>query len=99
MGIFLNLNLYIYVKNEIIMLSQIKFPLNNVQIELLKIFDKKLDENEILELKEYLLALKFRKFQKIIERDSITKDYSQEDFEKMSYGHLRTTYKSNLKKQ
>lgn len=77
------------------MANQIKFPLNEVQIELLKVFDKKLDDKEMQELKDFLLDLKFRKFQKSVEASVQDKNYSSNDLEKMNKEHLRTTYKSN----
>lgn len=77
------------------MVNQLKFPLNEVQIELLKVFDKKLDEKEMQELKDFLLDLKFRKFQKTVDSAFETKNYSVSDLEKMNSEHLRTTYKSN----
>lgn len=67
-------------------------PFTDAQIELLSLFKVKLNETDMQELRELLLAFKFRKLQGNIEQLVDEKGYTEKDFESMEKQHGRTPY-------
>jgi hypothetical protein len=80
------------------MITSLKTPFSEAQLELLKLFNTSLNDSDLLELKQILLDFKFRKLQQVINQDVEKKGYSEHDFEQMSQEHNRTPYQTNHKK-
>ena len=72
-------------------MEQINYPLSNMQIELLKLFARDIEEGDLKEIKklivDFLSKKLFDKTDKIWEQ----KDWSNEDMEKLLKTHLRTS--------
>ena len=70
--------------------TKISTGLNDIQIGLLRMFDRKIPDNEVLEIKKVLtkhLSEKlFSEVDRVIEEKNITK----KDFDKLESDHLRT---------
>ena len=79
------------------MVAKLQTPFSDAQLELLKLFNTPLDNEDLSELKKILLDFKFRKLQQVIERDIEAKGYTSKDFVKMEKGHQRTPYQGNRK--
>lgn len=72
----------------------IQTPFTEAQIELLTLFKTKLNQSDMQELRQLLLAFKFRKLQDTIEQVVDEKGYTSDDFDAMQHQHNRTPYKS-----
>lgn len=72
----------------------IQAPFSEAQIELLALFKMKLNQSDMQELRQLLLAFKFRKLQDTIEQVVDEKGYTSDDFDAMQQQHNRTPYKS-----
>jgi hypothetical protein len=79
------------------MTNTLEMPFSAGQLELLKLFKTPLSDTELRELKDVLLAFKFRKLEQVIEKDVQEKGYKVSDFDKMQNEHNRTPYRSNQK--
>jgi hypothetical protein len=75
----------------------IQTPFTEGQLELLSLFKTNLNATDMQELRDLLLAFKFRKFQATIEQVVTEKGYTEKDFEAMGQAHNRTPYKSYQK--
>ncbi len=63
------------------MKADLKLPLNNTQLEILKLFSQPLDENELKEIKSLLVKHLSEKLTKKIEAVTEQKNYAQKDFD------------------
>ncbi len=73
--------------------TALKMPFNEAQIEILKLFTGNLTESQLQELRQVLIAFKFKLLDAHIESVSAEKGLSDADIEKISLGHRRTPYK------
>ena len=71
-------------------------PMSNLQLEILKLFSRKVSENDLREIKK-LISNYFAE-KAISEADKIwfEKGLTDLDAEKLSHTHLRTTYKNQF---
>ncbi|MFN3851698.1 MAG: hypothetical protein ACK4NY_19835 [Spirosomataceae bacterium] len=76
----------------------VQTPFTDAQLELLSLFNTKLTQSDMQELRQLLLEFKFRKLQNMIEEVSDEKGYLQKDFDNMANEHNRTPYKSYNKR-
>lgn len=74
-------------------MESINYPLSNMQIELLKLFSRDIEEKDLKELKrlivKYLSNNLFDKTDKLWDE----KNFSNEDMNRLLNTHLRTPYK------
>ena len=81
---------------------QLKLPLSNAQLELLKVFSENLPEKEILELKKILTEWRFKKLKEAANEVWEKNNWTAEYMEELRKTHLRTLYQSQnefLKKE
>lgn len=62
-------------------MSDLKMPLNQTQIEILKLFSQPLNESDLKEIKSLLVRHLSEKFSKKIDNISAKKGYTQRDFD------------------
>ena len=72
-------------------------PFNAAQIELIQLLANDLDTIELAELRQVLIAFRFRLVEERAERTVKTKGWTKEQIDQMSYDHLRTPYKAKGK--
>lgn len=77
--------------------SQLHTPLNNAQLELLKLFSTELSEQDLRELKQLLLEFKFKKVTTLADKAWDEQGWTNETVDKLLHTHLRTPYKSQEK--
>lgn len=68
-------------------------PLNNIQLEILNLFSRDLEENELKEIKKILVQYLAKKATRLANEVWEEKDWTQEDMERLSKTHMRTPYK------
>ena len=73
--------------------AALKMPFNEAQIEILKLFTGNLTESQLQELRQVLIAFKFKLLDAHIESINSEKGLSDDDIEKISSSHRRTPYK------
>lgn len=71
----------------------LKMPLSNVQLEILSLFNRNLEESELLEIKRLLIKFLAQKAARLANQVWAEKKWTAEDMEKLSHTHLRTPYK------
>jgi hypothetical protein len=77
--------------------SQLHTPLNNAQLELLKLFSTELSDQDLRELKQVLLEFKFKKVTTLADKAWSEQGWTDETVDKLLHSHLRTSYKSQEK--
>ncbi|MCB0519169.1 MAG: hypothetical protein H6577_05425 [Lewinellaceae bacterium] len=76
------------------MQTSLKSPLSNVQIELLELFADNYSDDELVELKQMLVAWRFKKLKEAANKAWDEKGYTAEDMERLLKADLRKPYKS-----
>jgi len=71
----------------------LKTPLNNIQLEILNLFSRDLEENELKEIKKILVQYLAKKATRLANEVWDEKGWTQEDMERLSKTHMRTPYK------
>ncbi|MEZ4887802.1 MAG: hypothetical protein R3E32_23935 [Chitinophagales bacterium] len=85
--------------------TTLKTPFSNVQLELLKLFSHNIPEDDLLEIKRYLIQYRKTKNYVVGGQDLGRKKWTQKDEQRILDTHQRTPYKaqneflSNSKKQ
>ena len=72
--------------------SKLEMPLNKSQLEILKLFRRELNENDLLEIKRLIVQYLGEKITKMADRVWTEKNWNQEDMEKLLNLHDRTPY-------
>lgn len=87
--------MYAYLINAIkrIGMKSIEFPLNEVQISLLKLTEN-LKEDELQDLKRLIVAFKARRLAMLADRVWDEKGWTEETMEQFLNTHMRTPYKA-----
>lgn len=67
--------------------------LTNAQMQILRMFDKNLSEQELLELRQVLSEFLANKLTKSLEQECIEKGYTREIIDSWKDEHFRTPYK------
>lgn len=75
----------------------LKTPFTEAQVEILKLFTTDLTDVQMEELRQLLIAFKFKLLDEHIENVSAKKGLTDDDIEKVSFEHRRTTYRHRLK--
>ncbi|RMG30315.1 MAG: hypothetical protein D6730_02695 [Bacteroidetes bacterium] len=75
-------------------MSYIKFemPLNNQQLEILKLFSRELDESDFMEIKRMIVRYLAEKLTKMADEVWDEHNWTDEDMENILQTHLRTPY-------
>ncbi len=72
---------------------QLKTPLSNVQLEILNLFSRDLEETELLEIKRLLVQFLAAKAARLAAKVWEKKGWGDEDMDKLAHAHKRTPYK------
>ncbi|OYT12794.1 MAG: hypothetical protein B6I19_08465 [Bacteroidetes bacterium 4572_114] len=75
------------------MQKTIQTPLTNLQLELLKLFTKPISEDDLLEIKDFLVQYFANKAMDLADKVWDENKWDKEDETKFLTGHLRTPYK------
>ena len=67
-------------------------PLNKSQLEILNLFSRELDEQDLLEIKRLIVQYLAKKVTKMADQVWDEKNWTQEDMEKLLNSHNRTPY-------
>lgn len=73
-------------------MATIQFPLNDVQVALLKLTEQ-LSEVELKELKQLIIAFKAHRLAQLADKVWDEKGWTQETMEQFLQTHMRTPYK------
>ncbi|HPE58350.1 MAG TPA: hypothetical protein PK904_18235 [Bacteroidales bacterium] len=72
--------------------TQLEMPLNKSQLEILNLFSRELDEQDLLEIKRLIVQYLAKKVTKMADQVWDEKNWTQEDMEKLLNSHNRTPY-------
>ena len=65
---------------------------NQTQLEILKLFSRDLSETDLIELKRMIIRFLAEKATKLADEIIDQKEWSDDDINKITHTHLRTTY-------
>jgi len=71
---------------------QLEIPLNNNQLEILKLFSRELDEVDLLEIKRLIVKYLGEKLTQLADKSWEENNWTQEDMEHLLHSHDRTPY-------
>lgn len=72
--------------------SPIQTPLNDLQLEILKLFSRELDEQDLLAIKRLIVRYLAEKVTRLADEVWEDRGWTEEDIEKMLRIHERTPY-------
>lgn len=72
--------------------TQVEIPLNNNQLEILKLFSRDLDEKDLLEIKRLIVRYLGEKVTKLADQAWEEKNWTQEEMERLINSHDRIPY-------
>jgi hypothetical protein len=72
--------------------STIQTPLNDLQLEILKLFSRDLEEADLLAIKRMIVKYLAKKVTRMADEAWEEKNWTNEDMEKMLQTHERTPY-------
>ena len=75
----------------------VEIPLNRSQLEILNLFRRELNENDLLEIKRLIVRYLGEKITKMADQVWAEKNWKQEDMEKLLNSHDRTPYNPHNK--
>jgi hypothetical protein len=87
--------MYFCKKNRNMNTLQLSF--NEAQLEIIQLFGTGISDEELKELKQVLLAFKFKRVTQLADKISNEKGWTDEFIEAIPDGHLRTPYFSKNK--
>ncbi len=70
----------------------LKTPLNNIQLELLKLFSRDLGETDLLAIKRLLVRYLAEKATRLADEKWEEKEWTNEDMKRFANTHMRTPY-------
>ncbi len=76
------------------MASTLQTPLNAAQVEILKMFSQGLTDEQLEELRNILVALKFKLLDEHADQMVEEKGFTQEEINQASWEHRRAPYRS-----
>jgi len=74
--------------------TTLQTPFNAAQVEILKLFSQGLTEEQTEDLRQILIAFRFKLLDEQVELVAKRKGLTLEQVNEASRGHLRTTYRS-----
>jgi len=72
--------------------TQVEIPLNNNQLEILKLFSRELDDKDLLEIKRLIVRYLAEKVTKLADQAWEEKNWTQDEMERLINSHDRTPY-------
>ncbi len=72
---------------------EVKAPLNKAQLEILNLFSRKLEDEDLLEIKRLITKYLAEKANKLEEQIWIEKGWTNKEMDAISKRHMRTPYK------
>lgn len=72
--------------------TQVEIPLNNNQLEILKLFSRELDDKDLLEIKRLIVRYLGEKVTQLADQVWDEKNWSPEEMERMINSHDRIPY-------
>ncbi len=72
-------------------------PFNEAQVEILKLFNGGLTDNQLKELRQLLISFKFKLLDEQVLKVIAQKGISDAQIEQVSFEHRRTPYRKNRK--
>ncbi len=73
-------------------MAQINYPLSNMQLELLKMFSRDIEENDLVEIKRLIVKFFAEKLSKEAAKVWEEKNWTDEDMDRLLNTHMRTPY-------
>lgn len=71
---------------------QLEIPLNKSQLDILNLFSRELDEQDLLEIKRLIVQYLAKKVTRMADKVWDEKKWTQEDMEKLLNAHNRNPY-------
>ena len=71
---------------------QTNIPLNNHQLEILKLFSREMEDNDLIEIKRLIVKYLAEKVTKLTNEVWEEKNWTDEDMERLLQSHKRTPY-------
>ena len=78
-------------------MTTLQSSFNEAQLEIIQLFGTGISDEDLKELKQILLAFKFKRATQLAEKISKEKGWTDEFIETIPDGHLRTPYFSKIK--
>lgn len=75
-------------------MKNLQQPLTKAQQEILALFSEKLSDEEMEELRRWLLEFRYRRLQKTLAKVADDNSWTEKTFEKWSYAKFRKPYQS-----
>lgn len=79
-------------------MESINYPLSNMQLELLKLFSRDIEDNDVKEIKKLIVRYLSEKLANNANEIWEKKGWTNDDMEKLLNTHMRTPYEDNNKK-
>ena len=79
-------------------MESINYPLSNMQLELLKLFSRDIEDNDVKEIKKLIVRYLSEKLANNANEIWEKKGWTNDDMEKLLNTHMRTPYEDNSKK-
>ena len=76
-------------------MESINFPLSNIQLELLKLFSRDIEDKDLKEIKRLIAKYLASKLSNQADKVWEDKNWSNEDMDKFLNTHMRTPYKGS----
>lgn len=76
-------------------MDSLNFPLSNIQLELLKLFSRDIEEKDLKEIKKLIVKYLSNKLSSDADKIWEDKNWSNEDMDKILNTHMRTPYKGS----
>jgi len=74
-------------------MESVNFPLSNIQLELLKLFSRDIEDNDLKEIKKLIVKYLSTKLSNQADKVWEEKNWTNEDMDKFLNTHMRTPYK------
>ncbi len=71
---------------------QTNIPLNNHQLEILKLFSREMEDNDLIEIKRLIVKYLAEKVTRLTSEVWEEKNWTDEDMERLLQSHKRTPY-------
>ncbi len=73
-------------------MAQINYPLSNMQLELLKMFSRDIEESDLIEIKRLIVKYLAKKLSDTTTEVWKEKNWTDEDMDQLLNTHMRTPY-------
>lgn len=78
-------------------MESINYPLSNMQLELLKLFSRDIEDKDLKEIKKLIVKYLSKKLGNTANKVWEEKNWTDEDMDKLLNTHMRTPYKDQDK--